>query len=214
MGSRSALVLSLALVSGACSSGGSGAGHSAAGVDSDPSDSGAVGCTLIGCGDAATINLQSPTGAWTPGNYQIALVVDGGPATCTLPIPSSPSPTSDIVGTCTSGLAAIFQGESHCQTLPSDGAVSGEICTPVPGHFFMTVTLDGTPPQVDLTVMRNGNALVDQTIEFMYQDFQPNGPQCGSSCRGASASVTVGSSIVDAGSSEDSGTEDGLMGDE
>jgi len=52
------------------------------------------------------------------------------------------------------------------------------------------------------------------TVEFMYQDFQPNGPQCGPSCRGASVSVTVGSIIVDAGSSEDSGSEDGLMGDE
>jgi hypothetical protein len=205
--------LSLAFLSGACSSGGSGAGSSAAGIDADPSDSGAVGCTLIGCGDAATINLQSPTGAWTPGNYQIALVVDGGPATCTLPIPSSPSPTSDIVGTCTSGLTAIFQGETQCQTLPSDGAVSGGICRPVPGHFFLTLTLDGTPPQVDLTVMRDGNALVDQTVEFMYQDFQPNGPQCGPSCRGASASVTVVSSIVDAGSSEDSGTEESPMVD-
>jgi hypothetical protein len=60
---------------------------------------------------------------------------------------------------------------------------------------------------VDLTVTRDGNVLVDQTIEFTYQDFQPNGPGCGT-CSQASASVIVGPGIDDAGSSDDGGTEE------
>jgi hypothetical protein len=160
-------------------------------------------CTDVGCVTQATIFLQSPTGAWTPGTYELAVALDdgtGGSASCALQVPAAPSPTSPINASCTSEIGLTFLGDSQCRTLTSDSgdAVSGE-CLPVPGHFHQELSLPGTPSRVALTLSRDGHVLLQTTVNLAYQNFYPNGPQCGGSCQEASTTLLVGADRGDGG---------------
>jgi hypothetical protein len=163
-------------------------------------------CTEVGCAGGATVVLQSPTGAWTAGTYELALVIDGNPASCALQLPAAPSPTSILAASCTSQISLDLQAETQCHALPSDGSAVGEGCTPVPGHFFQTLSLPGTPARVELTLSRDSQVLLETTVNLAYQDFYPNGPECGGSCQEASATVSIGADVGDGG--VDSGLAD------
>jgi hypothetical protein len=156
-------------------------------------------CTEVGCENGATVDLTSPNGAWTPGTYELDLVVDGASASCALAVPAAPSPTSAIEASCTSQIGLTFLAETQCYSLPSDGSVVGEGCSPVPGQFHQLLSLPGTPARVALALSRDGKALFDKTLDLSYQDFYPNGPQCGGACREASATVSVVGDVGDGG---------------
>jgi hypothetical protein len=150
-------------------------------------------CTLVGCGNAATITLRTANGAWTAGTYTIELSVDGTPGTCTLSIPDPPASAQ---GTCSSarnvfGLfpLSLFQ-ESKCVTV-TQGSATGESCTPIPGQFHLSLELSGTPVQVGLTVSRDGSQLASQTVAMQYQTVRPNGPDCEPTCHQALADLSL-----------------------
>jgi hypothetical protein len=149
-------------------------------------------CTEIGCADGLTIDLKSSTGDWVPGAYSIDLNVDGTAATCTIQIPSSPSPSNVILGNCTSHTADVsFSSVDQCQSSTLSDGTKRESCTPIPGHFDQTLTLGGTPGHVALTLSRDGQPLATETVSPVYKVFQPNGPNCAAGCREASSQWTV-----------------------
>jgi hypothetical protein len=156
---------------------------------------GGKSCTAIGCSDQATIDFQSTTGGWSPGMYELSVngagdAGDAGEQQCVLAIPDSPPPTSLLVATCTGNLGLSLEADSTCTTSQNGNAV-GESCTPVPGHFHLTLTIAGTPVQFGLTLSRDGQQVFGTTVTPSYHDFQPNGPECGPPCRQASAQLSV-----------------------
>jgi hypothetical protein len=167
-------------------------------------------CTLVGCEDQATLDLQSPTGAWPPGSYQFALVIDGNAANCAIQVPAAPSGTTRVDGSCTSKITLTFLAEQQCGTPANDGAATGttssgsnstqsETCSPVPGHFHQTLTLPGTPRDVALTLTRDDHSLVQQNVTLTYATSQPNGPGCDPTCHQASSALTIGDETPDSG---------------
>jgi hypothetical protein len=174
------------------------------------SNLGGGSCTAVGCASAASVHLESSTGAWTPGTYELAILVgavDASQDRCTMTIPEAPSPTSLIVASCTGNSSWTFSSIVTCETHQSSGAV-GESCRPVPGHFDQTLTLAGTPARVTLSLSRGGQQILVAPVSFTYRDFQPNGPQCGPACHEASAQLTVlDDGMMDSGSAADTATD-------
>ncbi len=166
-------------------------------------------CGLVGCVDEAAIDLESPTGAWAPGGYQFALVIDGNTANCAIQIPASPPPATRIAGSCTSEITLTFLAQEQCAASPSDGSADasssdpnsaqGETCSPIPGHFHQTLTLVGTPHDVALSLKRDDHSIVDQTVTLSYATTQPNGPGCDPTCHQASSVITIADDTGDAG---------------
>jgi hypothetical protein len=62
--------------------------------------------------------------------------------------------------------------------------------TPIPGHFQMTVVIQGLPTEVGLNLSLDGNAVTSETIAPKASTDEPNGAGCGT-CTSASATVSV-----------------------
>lgn len=191
-----ALIL-FAIAAAAC-----GSGASASSMEAGGSTSG--GCTLIGCEDGASITLQTATGSWSAGAYNLDVNADGATSTCALQIPEMPSETSPLSASCTTRTSLTFMSVTRCVTIDAGDGVSGGECRPVPGQFTMLLALPGTPQDVSLAVTRDGLPLASDSLTLSYQSFYPNGPSCGGPCRQASTKLTV-SAAGTGGVSSDSG---------
>ena len=77
-----------------------------------------------------------------------------------------------------------------CTETRTDTGVSLR-CDPVPGQFVETITLMGAPGQVHVWQYVDDAAVLDAAAAPSYQDYFPNGPECGSPCRQASLSWTL-----------------------
>ncbi len=145
------------------------------------------GCD-VGCLKQATVDLQSTTGAWPPGTYDLTVTtdggLDGGDGHCTLQVTDAPSPTAVALATCTGAVGLEFSSVAQCVMLYQDGASGGE-CRPVPGHFHETVTIAGTPSGATLSLALNGQPAIDAPVSFTYRPLQ------GCGCQQASAQLTV-----------------------
>jgi hypothetical protein len=179
----------------------------AAGDTSPP----ALGCTLIGCNDGASIVLDSPTGSWGPGTYAVAVSADGTTANCTLTVPAPA--TGDVFGTCTSGvsgpgLSLSLEFAKNCVTIDAGNpAVTGVQCTPILGQSSLQLGVPGTPANVMLVVTLDGAQLASVSIPLQYSAFFPNGQACGGACQAASATLTVSAMGSGATSPGDGGAD-------
>jgi hypothetical protein len=144
-------------------------------------------CTGLGCFDRATLTLLTASAAWTAGTYTVDLNVDGTPATCTLVVPDPPS--GRVEGTCSSGDTLVLEQEVSCTQTCGNGVCSGS-CAPIPGQFHQTLTFNGTPIQVAITVSRDGRQLVQDNVRLRYVASEPNGAGCGV-CHQASHDVMI-----------------------
>jgi hypothetical protein len=61
-------------------------------------------------------------------------------------------------------------------------------CTPIPSHFRITLVIQGTPAQVGLSLSRDGNQLMSETIAP--KDTTTGNASCGT-CTNGSATVSV-----------------------
>jgi hypothetical protein len=61
-----------------------------------------------------------------------------------------------VAGSCSSGITLELAPEASCPPIRCDdaGACGGSSCTPIPGQFHQTLTFNGTPTQVAITVSR------------------------------------------------------------
>ena len=146
------------------------------------------------CGNTS-VTLQSPNDVWAAGEYTLALNIDGTAGECTLSTLSisGAALTNSVSGTCTAGAdyaLALTVADSCPPVMCNGNACGGMSCTPVPGHFQMTLTINAIPAQVALTLTTAGQTLVDQTIMPQAVTTEPNGEGCGT-CTNASVTVPV-----------------------
>jgi hypothetical protein len=152
------------------------------------------GCTDKTCSDGATFDFVTASGRWTPGTYELALLVDGDSASCALQVPAMPSPTAILLGACTSTIDLELVPQAQCVANAGDAgdaAATGPDCAATAGALQQVLTLPGMPAEVVLTLTRDGHMLLQQTIALTYAPFQPNGPSCGPTCQVATAVVSV-----------------------
>lgn len=131
-----------------------------------------VNCTLAGCFDQLTVTLVAPD--WEPGEYVIVLE----PRDATAERPAV-----------------------RCQvSLPNTGGLESAPCGPEtdgPQPYLVVGTglsvtglrSDHTPATVRLT--RDGQPLLETTVDPEYEAFYPNGEACGGPCFNASVVLEV-----------------------
>jgi hypothetical protein len=142
--------------------------------------------------DQTTVTLQSPNDAWTAGTYSLAVTMDGTSAQCTVQMPDPP-PTGGVQGNCGSSTnltLALTTVDSVPPVVCSGGACEGMSATPIPGHFQMTVGIQGLPTEVGLALSLDGTTLMSESIAPKSTTTEPNGEGCGT-CTNASATVSV-----------------------
>ncbi len=152
-------------------------------------------CTLIGCYDQATLTLHSPSGAWAPGRYTFIVIAGGQTGTCTATAPDDFPMDGNLLGlTSCSAAAPNFQLQLWAETVvtTTDGP-NGRVTTltPIPGDWYFRATIAGTPSNATIMVQRDGTPLLSDRVEFDYDEFSPNGAECGPTCRQATAQVEV-----------------------
>jgi hypothetical protein len=138
-------------------------------------------CSLVGCTDAFSANVRRADGSFPSGTHRIDVVADGASLTCTFtfPLPANTQPA------CPAPLAVAVSPATAC-TEVTTGSSSGMTCTPIPGQFVETITLMGTPAQVQAQQYVDDAPILDEMIAPTYQIVAPNGSECGPVCRQAS----------------------------
>ena len=113
-------------------------------------------CSLVGCQDAFSANVRRADGTFPSGAHRIDVVADGASVTCTFtfPLPANSQPV------CPPPLAVAVWPATMC-TEVTTGSSSGITCTPIPGQFAETITLMGTPAQVQAQQYVDDAATVD-----------------------------------------------------
>jgi hypothetical protein len=148
-------------------------------------------CSTVGCFDQFTATVQRADGSFPSGAHRIDVVADGVSRSCTFIFPLETLPGGGAaVPTCASGLAVFVGPATVCTQTTVNGAV-GYKCDPVPGQYVESIALAGTPVQLHASQSVNGTPILEVDAAPSYQDVQPNGPECGTVCRQASASWTL-----------------------
>jgi hypothetical protein len=150
-------------------------------------------CTAIGyfCGNT-NLTLTSPSDAWAAGTYTLTLTTNGASEQCTIPVPGS-APPDAIDGSCPSdsGVDVKLVPILSCPPAFCDaGTCTSAACTPIAGHFQLVVTLQEIPSTVVVSVLRDGKALLSETVSPTSATTEPNGHGCGT-CTNASATLSV-----------------------
>jgi len=148
-------------------------------------------CTLIGCFDQFSASVRRADGTFPAGNHRVEVLADGVSLSCTFTFPSDPTGSAAYVyAPCPSGLMVSVSPELACADVRSDSAVT-RTCDPVPGRFMESISLSGTPGQVHAWQYLDDAAILDAAAAPSYQNYQPNGPECGPGCRQAAVAWTL-----------------------
>lgn len=131
-------------------------------------------CTLIGCQDGLTIEVQAS--AWAPGTYVFDMTADGKSRRCEAKLPL---PACDVQAlTCT--------GDVEAQI-----SVSG-CALPAGSQGFGPITFRSGPANVEVAISRDGTSLGKGSFRPTYQTSRPNGPRCEPVCRQAEGRLVLG----------------------
>lgn len=136
-----------------------------------------LGCTLAECSDGFSITLRAPLepgGEPNPalplGGYELQVYLDGTPVACRGSLPN------DSPFTCDSGLIGVSVVEPRL----SGGVISG-----------LQLTGELAPRVVDLSVRHQGELVAEQGVQLPYEDFTPNGRECGPICKRAHSELPL-----------------------
>jgi hypothetical protein len=148
-------------------------------------------CTEIGCGDSATVRLQTADGTWPDGAYTFVFTSPDAVHRCQLALPGElPAPGSLRALACSPPLSANLSPTAVCTEERAANAVS-ESCRPVPGQFVLEAHVTGTPATLSLRVERSGTVLLEESRSLRYTEERPNGPGCDPLCRQTSLELTL-----------------------
>ncbi len=136
-----------------------------------------LACTLIGCSDGLTIELQRTT-RWSAGDYRIDLVVDGVNVACETRI--TDDPCDEEATSCTAGTQVRLAT-----------ARPFECATPPTMNNVPSIYIDKAAAEVKLSVKHDGAELASESIAPRYDAVTPNGPACGPICRQARIPVAL-----------------------
>jgi hypothetical protein len=142
-------------------------------------------CTLRGCSDQFSATLTRADGSFPAGAHQIDITADGVTMSCTFNFAGSA-----VVATCPSGLDVTVGPATTCTEIRTGNSVSLR-CDPIPGQFVEQLSLRGTPRALRVVQSVAGVTLLDQSMAPIYEAAYPNGPECGSPCQQASATLTL-----------------------
>ena len=131
-------------------------------------------CPTRGCQDGFTADIRSTDGIFPSGMYRIELMVDGTSLTCAFAYPAA----MQMQPLC-SGFFVAFLSETTCTETR---------CDTIPGRFFETITVAGTPGQIHAWQYVDDVAILDAAAAPSYEEQRPNGPECEPVCRQASVS--------------------------
>lgn len=149
-------------------------------------------CTEIGCGDGASLTLRPPGGAWADGSYTFTATVNKTRHVCAFDFSGGAPLEAAQPLACEapiSGLGASLVQDSECREERSQDAVS-QICDRIPGSYTLQFYVGGTPPSLGVELMRDGAALIQQSVDLTYEAHRPNGPSCEPECQQANAAMT------------------------
>ncbi len=142
-------------------------------------------CTLRGCVDQFSATLSRADGSFVAGAHQVDVIADGVTMSCTFNFAGG-----GVVATCPSGLDVTVGPATTCTEIRTGNSVSLR-CDPIPGQFVEQLSLRGTPRQLRVMQSVAGVVLLDQAMSPTYEAAYPNGPECGSPCQQASATLTL-----------------------
>lgn len=140
-------------------------------------------CTAIGCEDNVHFTIRVPGNAWPSGSYRLEFKTAAATHTCDIMLPrdlpelSGPSAALP----CSRELHAFFSGVSACADATS--VPKGQTCGTLPDQWFIEGLVNGAPASIHARIERDGTELLDEERALSYEDFEPNGPGCGPSCR-------------------------------
>lgn len=130
-------------------------------------------CTLLGCVQGYSLQLEPADGRWAPGHYAFEVTTPAGTTTCEGDLPLPPCDRQAL--TCSGPPVAI--GVSGC-ALPPDQ------------HGFASIDLPEGPAHLEVTIRRDGVQLAHTATDPAYRTVEPNGPGCGPTCRQASGRLS------------------------
>ena len=142
-------------------------------------------CTLRGCTNQFSATLSRADGSFPAGAHQVDVIADGVAMSCTFTFAGS-----GVTATCPAGLDLTVGPAETCMEVRSGNSV-GYRCDPIPGQFIERLTLRATPTQLRLVQSVDGVAVLDEAMAPSYEAAYPNGPECGSPCQQASATLSL-----------------------
>jgi hypothetical protein len=142
------------------------------------------GCTDIGCGVGLQLTVHPPNNIWPTGGYAFEFRFASEQHNCTIAIPDSLPADSRSTAelNCEPQLDASFSPETKCSD-PRTGETVRQACVPVPGHWILEVSKEGTPATVAVRVERDGVLLLEAEESPKFEESRPNGPGCGPVCK-------------------------------
>jgi hypothetical protein len=149
-------------------------------------------CTDMGCISALSVTLRTSDGSWPEGAYDVALSVDGVETVCSFRLPEKlPSSAGASTGlNCGTDVRFEIRPESQCE-MGCDVNTCWQGCRPIPGKFVQAISVNGTPSQIELSVVRDGQEILAKHVDPNYQETFPNGPECGPACRHATLEFAI-----------------------
>jgi hypothetical protein len=137
------------------------------------------------------VTIHSPDSRWGDGTYTLEVAFDAARYTCTFTAPNALPPGYRAQRIeCTPALDAFVQAEVTCEEFKVGDNV-GQNCTPIPDEYHVAASTEGTPVMLSVTLQRGSDTLLDETRPFSYSTSEPNGPECGPTCYGALADLTL-----------------------
>lgn len=148
-------------------------------------------CTDVGCLDGVWVTAAPASGEWPAGDYELELTLDGSTQKCGFHLPDD-LPTAGRVTTldCGQGIQAGLEQRSECHETTSGNAVS-QSCTPLPDQYELRFSLQSKPKSLGIALSRDGNVFFNDSVAPSYQISEPNGPECGPTCRQAHVDLTL-----------------------
>jgi len=144
--------------------------------------------------------VDGPRDAWVGGQYTLDVSfarqyhctfelsaegpppVAGVPFTCTPELPTSP-------GGFVSSVHPIYDWDSGMPC--AVGSDSGEFPSCPFGGYRIHLLSDPSAERVEVRLAVGGVVLLEQASPLEYETFQPNGPECGPTCRSASVRMNL-----------------------
>jgi hypothetical protein len=134
-------------------------------------------CTLIGCNDHLTFQIELASGGKP--QFAASLLIDGRTVAC-------PAPVEGTIATCDVGVSTTSRELESC-TSAGNGY---EVCVGS-GIFAQTIVVAGAPADVSISLLNGTIVVAQQDFHPHYVSNQPNGPGCDPICRQATETWTV-----------------------
>lgn len=165
-------------------------------------------CTDVYCEDSLALSIDGPPSAWASGPHTLDLQLDRSHR-CLFELPVTLAAGDSLPLACTPELTSPFgpaatlhhrpPPEAPCPAPgagdPSNAGDAGglgdaghEGCAP---RYRIEVRASAAPTRVTVRLAAGDTPLLDHTSNPTYSRLQPNGPECGPTCRNATLELTL-----------------------